>query len=100
MGITAAPRDHGHRATTEVVVSRRGSVRVSGHLTVQGADLLRGTVESLRRGGRARVVLDLAGVRAVDVAGLQVLRDLERTVAADGGELRLMAPLTGSTPLP
>ena len=41
-------------AMTEVVDSLRGAVRVSGHLTVQGADLLRGTVEILRRGGHRR----------------------------------------------
>jgi len=76
---------------TEVVDSRRGSVRASGHLTVQAADLLRGTVECLRRDGHARVQLDLHEVRAVDFAGLHVLRDLERTVAADGGELLLLA---------
>lgn len=86
------PRDDGRSAMSEVVDSGRGSVRVSGHLTVQGADLLRGTVESLRRGGHARVLLDLEDVRAVDFAGLHVLQDLERTVAADGGELQLLGP--------
>jgi anti-anti-sigma regulatory factor len=85
---------------TEVVDSRRGSVRVIGHLTVQGADLLRGTVESLCRGGHARVLLDLEDVRAVDLAGLHVLQDLERTMAADGSELLLVAPTTGPTPRP
>ena len=74
---------------TEVVDACKGSVLVSGHLTVQGADLLRGTVERLRRRGHERVLLDLGEVRAVDFAGLHVLRDLERTVAADGGELLL-----------
>jgi anti-anti-sigma factor len=77
---------------TEVVDARKGSVRVSGHLTVQGADLLRGTVDCLRHRGHARVVLDLEEVRAVDFAGLRVLRDLERTVAAGGSELLLLVP--------
>jgi anti-anti-sigma regulatory factor len=77
---------------TEVVDARKGSVRVIGHLTVQGADLLRGTVDCLRRRGHARVVLDLEEVRAVDFAGLHVLRDLERTVATGGGELLLLVP--------
>ncbi|WP_369255153.1 STAS domain-containing protein [Geodermatophilus amargosae] len=99
MGTTGALQGDDRRATTEVVVSRRGSVRVSGHLTVQGADLLRGTVESLRRSGHARVLLDLADVRGADLAGLRVLRDLERTMAAGGGELRLLAPPTSPAPL-
>ena len=49
------------------------------------------TVERLRR-RHARVVLDLEEVRAVDFAGLHVLRDLERTVASGGGELLLLIP--------
>lgn len=77
---------------TEIVDSRRGAVRVSGHLTVQGADLLRGTVEHLCRCGHARVVLDLRDVRATDDAGLDVLRELQETLAADGGRLLLRLP--------
>ena len=83
--------EDGRPAMSEVVDARKGSVRVSGHLTVLGADLLRGTVERLRR-RHARVVLDLEEVRAVDFAGLHVLRDLERTVASGGGELLLLIP--------
>jgi anti-anti-sigma regulatory factor len=66
---------------------------------VQGADLLRGTVENLRRRGHERVLLDLAEVRAVHRAGMRVLRELARTVAADGGELLLVAP-TGTVGAP
>jgi anti-anti-sigma regulatory factor len=64
-----------------------GSVRVSGHLTVQGADLLRGTVESLHRSGHVRVLLDLRDVQGADDAGLRVLRTIGRNSAATGGEL-------------
>ncbi len=74
-------------ALTEVVDTRAGSVRASGHLTVQGADLLRGTVESLLRSGHARVLLDLRDVRGADDAGLHVLRSLRRDSAATGGEV-------------
>jgi anti-anti-sigma factor len=77
---------------TEVVDAHRGSVRVSGDLTVQGADLLRGTVECLRRRGHAVVVLDLGDVHTADSAGLRDLRALERAVAEDGGELLLLSP--------
>ena len=72
---------------TEIVDARIGSVRVSGHLTVQGADLLRGTVEQLHRSGHACVLLDLRGVQAADDAGLHVLDDTARSLAAEGGEL-------------
>lgn len=80
---------------TEVVDSRRGSVRVSGDLTAQGADLVRGIVECLRRAGHAVVLLDLRDVNTADSAGLQDLRALERAVAADRGELLILSPPAG-----
>lgn len=69
-------------ALTEVIDGRTGSVRVSGHLTAQGADLIRGTVASLHRLGHADVLIDLAGLQGADDAGLRVLRS---TIAAEGG---------------
>jgi anti-anti-sigma factor len=76
---------------TEVINTRIGTVRASGHLTVQGADLLRGMVEQLHRSGHARVLLDLQDVQAADAAGLHVLRDTARSLAAVGGELLVRA---------
>ena len=72
---------------TETVNTRAGLIRASGHLTRQGADLLRGTADSLRGNGHARVVLDLRDVLAADDAGLVILRDLRTSFAADGREL-------------
>jgi len=83
---------------TEVVDMRRGSSQVSGRLTVQGADLLRGTVESLQRDGHSTVVLDLAGLRAADEAGVQVLRNVRQPHAADGAELFVVASPPGLAP--
>lgn len=74
---------------SETVDRRIGVIRASGHLSAQGADLLRGTADALREGGHRRVVLDLAGVQAADDAGLDVLRRLQTRYAADGGELVL-----------
>jgi anti-anti-sigma regulatory factor len=74
---------------SETVDLRIGVIRASGHLSIQGADLLRGTADSLREGGHRRVVVDLAGVRAADDDGLDVLRRLRASYAADGGELVL-----------
>ncbi|MGY1650247.1 STAS domain-containing protein [Geodermatophilus sp. SYSU D01119] len=78
--------------TTEVVNVRLGAVRVTGDLTAQGADLLRGTVETLVRDGHRRVLVDLRGVRSADSAGLLVLRDVEEALAADGAALVVQRP--------
>jgi anti-anti-sigma regulatory factor len=74
---------------SETVDRRIGVIRASGHLSAQGADLLRGTADALREGGHRRVVLDLAGVQAADDDGLAVLHRLRTRFAADGGELVL-----------
>ena len=74
---------------SETVDRRIGVIRASGHLSAQGADLLRGTADALREGGHRRVVLDLAGVEAADDDGLDLLRRLRTRFAADGGELVL-----------
>jgi hypothetical protein len=76
---------------TEVVDRRAGLIRATGTLTSLGADLLRGTADGLRGLGHVRVVLDLRGVRAADADGLEVLRELRREFAADGGVLLIRA---------
>lgn len=75
---------------TELVDQRRGSVRASGHLTAQAADLLRGTVLALHGGGHPRVVIDLGDVHAADEAGLATLEAARTAVAADGGTLLVL----------
>ena len=72
-------------ALTEVVDGRTGSVRVTGHLTAQGADLITGTVASLHRLGHADVLVDLAGLQGADDAGVRVLRSAIAADGADGG---------------
>ena len=57
----------------------------------QGADLVRGTADSLRGSGHSRVVVDLRDVRTADDAGLDILHQLRRDFAADGGELVVRA---------
>jgi anti-anti-sigma regulatory factor len=89
MSTTPATASPGTVSLTEVVDPRAGAVRASGHLTEQGADLLRGTVEHLHRSGHVRVLLDLRDVQAADDAGLHVLRDAARSLAEDGGTLLL-----------
>lgn len=83
-------------AFTERVDHRRGSVRASGHLTAQAADLLRGTVLALRSGGHPTVLLDLGEVGGADEAGLHTLETLRTTVAADGGTVLVVrGPMAG-----
>lgn len=77
-------------AFTEVVDRRSGAITARGHLTVQGADLLRGAVLALQDGGHDRVEIDLTGVPAADAAGLDVLRSLQESLAAGGGALVLL----------
>ena len=76
---------------TDVVVRPDGIVAASGYLTPQGADLVRGTADSLRGSGHSRVVVDLSDVRSADDAGLDILHQLRRDFAADGGELIVRA---------
>jgi anti-anti-sigma regulatory factor len=75
------------RQLSETVDATAGLIRASGHLTRLGADLLRGTADSLRVSGHASVVLDLTGIDVADDAGLDILRRLRRSFAASGGEL-------------
>jgi len=80
------------RTLSEVVDGHTGRVRVSGHLTPAGADLLRGTVEGLRRQGHSTVVLDLADVQAADDVGLRVLSTLRSSMADSGDQLLVQNP--------
>jgi anti-anti-sigma regulatory factor len=72
---------------TDVVVRPDGLIAASGHLTLQGADLVRGAADQLRGTGHSRIVVDLRDVRTTDDAGLAILHQLRRDFAADGGEL-------------
>jgi anti-anti-sigma regulatory factor len=74
---------------SETVDRSVGLIRASGHLTRLGADLLSATADSLFGTGHQRVTLDLSELRAADDAGMEVLRELRRRVAGDGGELVL-----------
>lgn len=85
---SASPRG----SLTEVVDHQTGAIRARGHLTEQGADLIRGAVLTLHGRGHDRVTLDLEGVQNADDAGLCALRTLQAAVTADGGELVLVLP--------
>ena len=74
---------------TERIDGRLGAIRAHGHLTVRAADMVRGTVEALRRSGHDTVLLDLREVRRADDDGLRALRSLQENVRSTGGRLTL-----------
>ncbi|MCA0145365.1 STAS domain-containing protein [Blastococcus sp. LR1] len=83
---------HEKSAFSEQVDGRSGVVRARGHLSVQAADLLSGTVATLHRDGHERVVLDLQAVHGTDDAGLLALDQLQSVIAARGGKVVVLAP--------
>jgi len=64
------------RSFAEVVDCLRASVTFQGNLTDQGADLITGTVEALRRSGHTRITVDLRGVRYFERDALESLQTL------------------------
>ena len=92
-GPRPAPRPASDSASfTETIDGRLGAISAQGHLTTSAADMVRGTVEVLRRSGHDRVVVDLKGVQQADDDGLRVLHALADGIRADGGRLTLLHP--------
>ena len=73
-----SPRDPGdpqHRARFSESVNRDDAVvRCTGHLSEQGADLVLGAVEVLRREGHEHITVDLHAVASADETALSELR--------------------------
>ena len=77
--------------TFDVVVSQEGSastVTISGELDLAASPVLASTLEGLRESGRRDVIVDLAGLTFVDVAGFRPLV----AAATDGLTVRLRNP--------
>ena len=68
---------------SETVDPRAGVVRASGVLTRSGADLLSGTVETLRLQGHRRITLDLRDITDAEAEGTEHLDALILAMAAD-----------------
>jgi hypothetical protein len=64
------------RAFTEAIDWTSASIAARGRLTVQGADLICGTAEALRRCGHHRITVDLHEVVLADADALALLRGL------------------------
>src|SRR3954452_20864627 len=86
MVFTAPPSWDGHRPPTErgptgppfaeVVDREHAFIRARGSLTVQGADLIRGTAEMLHRSGHDLITIDLRDVALADQGALDLLQTL------------------------
>ena len=74
------------------VLGRRAVVGVDGELDVDTAPGLGEALTPLAEAGRD-LVLDLAGVRFCDCAGLSLFLRVQKQAAAGGGSLHLAAPI-------
>lgn len=80
-----AVRSNGASATVEVVEAAPGRIQVSGALTFDTARRAReGALKILNGSTSGAIVVDCAGVRESDSAGLAVLIDLLRNADAKG----------------
>src|SRR5688572_12056821 len=96
-GPDRSPSTGGDRSSTRATARRTRCIRASGRLDERAADMVSGTVQTLRDRGWDRIVLDLGGVLAVDDAGLSAIHSLERRIAAGGGHVALLnCPDAGS----
>lgn len=79
-------RSNGASATVEVVEASPGRIQVSGALTFETARRARDAALKILNGGSGgnAVVVDCAGVRESDSAGLAVLLDFLRNADARG----------------
>lgn len=66
-------------------------VVVAGEIDLSNADDVQFQIEEAVRGARA-VTVDLRAVEYMDSRGVRLLHDLSRRLAADGIELRVVAP--------
>jgi anti-sigma B factor antagonist len=66
-------------------------VDLSGNITLgEGSAMLRKTVKGLAQQGSSKIVLNLAGVNAIDSTGLGELVSAYTSLRNAGGELKLL----------
>jgi anti-anti-sigma factor len=92
--LLSLPRHHSVRSRSSLMVTTGSSLGHRGTVYLQGAlrapldGELRRTVRGLLRCGERLVVLDLAGVRRIDAAGVgELVRAYNMGIAAQGGLL-------------
>ena len=78
-------------AFTEAIDWASASIAARGRLTVQGADLICGTAEALRRCGHHRITVDLREVVLADADALALLRALADDLRARDSRLVVLS---------
>ena len=82
-----ASRERSGPPFAEVVDREHASIRAGGSLTVQGADLIRGTAEMLHRSGHTLITIDLRDVVVADQGALDLLDTLADDLEARSARL-------------
>jgi hypothetical protein len=83
-GAAAAPD---HPRMTATVDQARGAIRARGHVDRLGADLLCGTVQTLRRSGHRRITLELGPFATADAEARRLLDCLAGELRTRGASL-------------
>lgn len=74
---------------SETIDDETSTIRVLGRVDRLGLDLLRGTIEELRRRGHAHITVAFARSATVDESARDVLAATAELLAGDGGRLTL-----------
>ena len=90
-----APRED--RLTVRTTEGAVATVAATGELTASTAPTLRSSLDIASNGGTVSVVLDGEGLTRVSASGIRLLRQLERSLAAHGARLVVVADPSGPT---
>lgn len=77
--------------TMEIAAAGPGALRLSGEVDVTNVPSLSSALRSTAE-GRAAVLLDLAALEFIDIAGLRAIERAAEGLAARGGELTMLSP--------
>lgn len=77
--------------TMEIAAAGPGALRLSGEVDVSNVPSLTSALRATAD-GRSALVLDLAGLDFIDVAGMRAIRDAALGLAIRGGELAVLSP--------
>lgn len=77
--------------TMEIAAAGPGALRLSGEVDVSNVPSLSSALRSMA-GGRDAVLLDLASLEFIDVAGMRAIQRTAQGLAARGGELMVLSP--------
>jgi anti-sigma B factor antagonist len=81
----------------QIEVDRQGAfavARLSGESSMSDGETLAETLNDLVAGGKAKVAIDLSGLKLIDSTGLSVLMNVVARSRLSGGRVLLVAPST------